>query len=96
MSSAMRFTPGEFKYNGRAALALVPVLALGAALGGRATAAVLAVGAMLLYLLDAMSLREGALSAVRVHACMHAASLCLSAAVQRRGQGRGHGGRAEE
>ena len=59
-----RFTPAEFRYNGRVAAALVPSMAVAAALGGRAGMAVLTVGAMVWYLLDAMSLREGSLSVV--------------------------------
>jgi hypothetical protein len=62
---AVRFAPGEFRHNVRAAAALVPALAVVALLGGRPVAAVLTVGAMVWYLLDAMGLREGSLTAVR-------------------------------
>lgn len=64
-TGAVRFTPGEFRYNGRVAAALVPALAVVAALGGRAVMAVLTVGCMAAYIFDAMSLREGSLSVVR-------------------------------
>lgn len=76
-ATGVRFAPGEFRYNGRVAAALVPSMMVAAALGGRVVMAVLTVGAMIWYLLDAMSLREGSLTVVsgdmllchRVHAC---------------------------
>ncbi|KAI8462777.1 MAG: hypothetical protein J3K34DRAFT_168086 [Monoraphidium minutum] len=58
----VRFAPAEFRYNGRVAAALVPALAVAAALGGRLVMGVMTVGAMVWYLLDAMSLREGSLT----------------------------------
>jgi hypothetical protein len=64
-ASGVRFAPGEFRYNLRVAAALVPSLIVAAALGGRLVMAVLTVGAMVWYLLDAMALREGSLTVVR-------------------------------
>jgi len=64
-ASGVRFAVNEFQYNGRVAAALVPALIVAAALGGRIVMAVLTVGAMVWYLLDAVSLREGSLTVVR-------------------------------
>jgi hypothetical protein len=44
--SAARFVANDFQHNGRVALALVPCLAVAAAIGGHAATAALAVGAM--------------------------------------------------
>ncbi|MEW5297524.1 MAG: hypothetical protein WDW36_000729 [Sanguina aurantia] len=55
-----RFRPAPFAYNGRAAAALLPCLAIAAATGGSMVAATLLVGAMVTYLMDALQYREGA------------------------------------
>jgi hypothetical protein len=62
--TGVRFAPAEFRYNGRVAAALVPAMIVAAALGGRMVMGVLTIGAMVWYLLDAMSLREGSLTVV--------------------------------
>jgi hypothetical protein len=59
----VNFTPSEFAHNARVACALVPALAVVAAVGGPLTAAVLTTGALLAYAADALALREGALLA---------------------------------
>ena len=60
----VRFTPGDFKYNGRVAMALGPSLLVAAAIGGRHVMGILTIGAMVWYIMDAMLLREGAFAAV--------------------------------
>ncbi|GLC46128.1 hypothetical protein PLESTB_001193000 [Pleodorina starrii] len=55
-----RFTPADFKYNGRVALALLPCLATVATIGGASVLSCLTVGAMVVYLMDALQYREGA------------------------------------
>jgi hypothetical protein len=83
-ASGVRFAPNEFRYNIRAAAALVPSLIVAAALGGRIVMAVLTVGAMVWYLLDAMALREGSLTVVRPRtACQDHAPAVPSAAAGR-------------
>ena len=67
----VRFTPSDFKHHGRVALALVPSLLVAASLGGRVVTGILTVGAMIWYLMDAMQLREAALSVVRHGAAVH-------------------------
>ncbi|KAG2493679.1 hypothetical protein HYH03_008193 [Edaphochlamys debaryana] len=57
-----RFTPADFKYNGRVALALIPCLLTVATIGGLSVLACLTVGAMVVYLMDALQYREGAFS----------------------------------
>ncbi|KAG2447194.1 hypothetical protein HYH02_007936 [Chlamydomonas schloesseri] len=59
-SSTTRFTPADFKYNGRVAAALLPCLLTVAAVGGASVLACLTVGAMVVYLMDALQYREGA------------------------------------
>jgi hypothetical protein len=61
---SVRFTPADFRYHGRVALALVPSLLVAASLGGRPVMGIITVGAMVWYLMDAMQLREAALSVV--------------------------------
>lgn len=65
-STGVRFTPGPFKYNGRAAAALVPALVVSAGLGGRAAMGIFTIGTMLWYIMDAMQYREGAFTVVSV------------------------------
>lgn len=55
-----RFTPADFKYNGRVALALLPCLLTVAVVGGASVLSCLTVGAMVVYLMDALQYREGA------------------------------------
>ncbi|MEW5314893.1 MAG: hypothetical protein WDW38_006355 [Sanguina aurantia] len=55
-----RFCPAPFAYNGRVAAALLPCLAIAAAIGGSMVAAILLVGAMVIYLMDSLQYREGA------------------------------------
>lgn len=58
-----RFAPNTFQYNGRIAAALLPCLAVAALLGGQPVLAIFSVGAMLAYIMDALTYREGALAA---------------------------------
>lgn len=60
----VRFAPGNFKYNGRAALALVPSLIVAASMGGRPVMDILTIGAMIWYIMDALQYREGAFTVV--------------------------------
>ncbi|EFJ42255.1 hypothetical protein VOLCADRAFT_97706 [Volvox carteri f. nagariensis] len=57
-----RFTPADFKYNGRVALALLPCLLTVAIIGGVSVLSCLTIGAMVVYLMDALQYREGAFS----------------------------------
>jgi hypothetical protein len=63
-ATGVRFTPGDFKYNGRVAMALGPSLAVAAAIGGRPVMGILTIGAMIWYIMDTMLLREGAVAVV--------------------------------
>ncbi|PSC73750.1 no exine formation 1 [Micractinium conductrix] len=62
-SSSARFTPHQFRYNGRVALTLLPSLGVLAGYGGTAVAAALALGLMSTYILDALRYKEGAFTA---------------------------------
>lgn len=62
-SSSTRFVANSFQYNGRVALALLPSLAVLALLGGQQVLAILSIGCMLAYIMDALTYREGALAA---------------------------------
>ncbi|GFR52565.1 hypothetical protein Agub_g15155, partial [Astrephomene gubernaculifera] len=61
-SATSRFTPADFKYNGRVALALLPCLLTMATIGGASVLSCLTIGAMVVYLMDALQYREGAFS----------------------------------
>eukprot|EP00884_Botryococcus_braunii_P004652 jgi/Botrbrau1/14188/Bobra.182_3s0121.1 len=60
----MRFTPNNFQYNGRVALALLPSVCVVAGFGGKLPVGVMMVGAMVTYILDALRYREGTFGAV--------------------------------
>ncbi|KXZ48748.1 hypothetical protein GPECTOR_25g332 [Gonium pectorale] len=61
-----RFAPGPFRYNGRVAAALLPCLLTVAVIGGTPVLACLTLGAMVVYLMDALGYREGAFSCIWV------------------------------
>jgi len=61
---SVRFTPQPFEYNLQVACALGPCLLVAAVLGGQAVMAILTLGAMLWYFLDALQYRDGAVTVV--------------------------------
>jgi len=61
---SLRFSPGDFAYNGRASVAILPAMAVVIGFGGPTVVAVCTLGAMAAYLLDALRQKEAALGAV--------------------------------
>lgn len=63
-SGEVRFTPNSFQYNGRVAAAMVPCAIFLLGIGGKPVLATLTVGLMVAYILDSLSLKQGAMFAV--------------------------------
>ncbi len=59
-AGAGRYSPADFAYNGRVALALLPCLATVGVLGGRPVITILALGGVAGYIMDVLQYRDGA------------------------------------
>ncbi|CAK0743676.1 hypothetical protein CVIRNUC_001488 [Coccomyxa viridis] len=64
MGPSQRYGPTPFRHNIRIGMILMPTLVTLIGFGGKLTAAIIMIGAMVAYMMDALRYREGALGAI--------------------------------